>query len=86
MTAAGFHAEYLPAARPSDYSGKRAMVSELFGDATEQQSIMIGMTPFEIALLLSHKRALQRIAYRCRDLELAWTPGRRCLAHTLKGM
>ena len=57
----GFAVEHIPAATPAQYSGKRAMVQDLFG-AADQQSVMISMTPFEIALLISHKRALRAIA------------------------
>ena len=57
----GFAVEHIPAATPAQYSGKRAMVQDLFG-AADQQSVMISMTPFEIALLISHRRALRAIA------------------------
>ena len=60
VTSAGFVVEHIPAAMPSQYSGKKAMVQELFG--RDSRSIMISMTPFEIALLIGHKRAARVIA------------------------
>lgn len=58
VSSVGFAPMHIPAAVPSEYSGKRAMIQELFG----RQSIMISMTPYEIALLIGHKRALRAIA------------------------
>ena len=61
VSAAGFAVRHIQAATPSNYKGKREMVYELFG-MTEHPPIMISMTAFEIALLISHKRALRAIA------------------------
>ena len=60
-SAAGFIVKHVRADTPNDYPGKREMVTELFG-MTKTLPIMISMTAFEIALLLSHKRALRAIA------------------------
>ena len=61
-TAAGFVVQHIQAAKPSDYNGKRAMVRSLLGNSSTKYSYMISMTPFEIALLIGHKRALRAIA------------------------
>lgn len=61
VSAAGFAVAHIPAAMPSQYPGKRSMLRAAFG-VNERQSFMVGMTPYEIALLISHKRALRWIA------------------------
>ena len=58
--AAGFEIRHVLAATPSSYRGKTQMLQELFG-TTNHPPIMISMTAFEIALLISHKRALRAI-------------------------
>ena len=60
VMSAGFVVQHIPAAMPSQYSGKKAMVRELFGRGA--RSIMISMTQYEIALLIGHKRAARAIA------------------------
>ena len=61
VTAAGFDVRQILAATPGSYRGKKEMLQDLFGRA-DNQSVMVSMTAFEIALLISHKRALRAIA------------------------
>ena len=58
--AIGFVTLHIPASLPSQYPSRRAMVAELFGCSTVRD--VPRLTSFEIALLLSHKRALAAIA------------------------
>ena len=58
--AIGFVTLLIPASLPSQYPSRRAMVAELFGCSTVRD--VPRLTAYEIALLLSHKRALAAIA------------------------
>jgi len=51
----------VPAVRPAHYASRAAMVRDLFGgDGTQQ---LHGMSELEIALALSHRKALRRLAH-----------------------
>ena len=60
-SAMGFEVRHIQPAIPSQYRSRNDMLHDLFG-AKENQPIMIAMTAYEIALLLSHKKALRAIA------------------------
>ena len=59
VTLCGFRPQHVPAAMPSHFASLGEMMLELFGDAKRRAT---KMTPFELGLLISHKRALAVIA------------------------
>ena len=61
VSSAGFAVRWVRAAMPGHFGSKQEMIQDLFG-VQAHLPMMIGMTAFEIALLISHKRALRAIA------------------------
>ena len=59
VASCGFRPAYVPAAKPADYENQEGMLLELFGDARRR---VARMSPFELGVLVSHKRALALIA------------------------
>ena len=60
IVACGFVPKHVPAAKPQHFASSAQMLLELFGRARQR---MTKMSPFEVALLVSHRRALEMIAH-----------------------
>ena len=65
VASCGFHPQHVVAAQPSDYASSSAMLVEAFGVPTRH---LIRMSPHEIGLVISHRRALAMIA----DSQFSW--------------
>ena len=59
VTSCGFTAQHVPAVTPADYDSSEAMINDLFGAPDRRPR---RMSPFELGLVLSHRRALSLIA------------------------
>ena len=62
VAASGFWPMLVPAVTPAQYANLAGMLADAFGGNSTHHHAAIGMTPFEIALLMSHKKAWSILA------------------------